>query len=124
MTAMGNRQKRVGQLLRQEISDMILREIKDPRVAFVSVTSVDLTADLRRAKVHVSVLGSESKRKSSIAGLRSAAGYIRRELGHRLRLKYVPEISIVYDDSIEEGSRILALIDSVAPKEDSVSDDE
>ncbi len=121
---MGNRQKRVGQLLRQEISDMILREIKDPRVAFVSVTSVDLTADLRRAKVHVSVLGSESKRKSSIAGLRSAAGYIRRELGHRLRLKYVPEISIVYDDSIEEGSRILALIDSVAPKEDSVSDDE
>jgi len=103
---------------------MILREIKDPRVAFVSVTSVDLTADLRQAKVLISVLGSESERKSSIAGLRSATSFIRRELGQRLRLKYVPEIKIVYDNSIEEGSRILSLIDSVVPKEDHVSDDE
>jgi ribosome-binding factor A len=103
---------------------MILREIKDPRVAFVSVTSVDLTADLRRAKVLISVLGSESERKSSIAGLRSATSFIRRELGQRLRLKYVPEIKIVYDNSIEEGSRILSLIDSVVPKEDHASDDE
>ncbi len=103
---------------------MILREIKDPRVAFVSVTSVDLTADLRHAKVLISVLGSESERKSSIAGLRSATSFIRRELGQRLRLKYVPEIKIVYDNSIEEGSRILSLIEAVVPKEDRASDDE
>lgn len=121
---MENRQRRVGQLLKQEISEVILREIKDPRVAFVSVTSVDLTADLRHAKVLVSVLGSERERKSTIAGLRSATSFIRRELGHRLRLKYVPEISIVYDSSIEEGSRILALIDSVVPKEDYAPDNE
>ena len=121
---MGNRQRRVGQLLKQEISEMILREIKDPRVAFVSITSVDLTADLRRAEVLISVLGTESERKSSIAGLRSATGYIKRELGRRLSLKYVPEIHIVYDDSIKEGSRILALIDSVVPKEDYVSDND
>ena len=121
---MENRQRRLGQLLKQEISELILREIKDPRIAFVSITSVDLTADLRHAKVLVSVLGNERERKSSIAGLRSAAGYIRRELGQRLRLKYVPEIKIEYDNSIEEGTRILSLIDSVVPKEDSAPDDE
>jgi len=115
---MVDRQKRLGQLLKQEISDMLLREIKDPRIAFASITSVDVAPDLRHAKVLVSVLGSERERKSTMAGLRSAAGYIRRELGQRLRLKYIPEIRIVYDDSIEEGSRILALIDSVVTKED------
>lgn len=121
---MENRQRRLGQLLKQEISELLLREIKDPRIAFVSVTSVNLTADLRHAKVLVSVLGSERERKSSIAGLRSATGFIRRELGRRLRLKYIPEIKIVYDDSIEEGSRILSLIDSVTQEEDRDPDEE
>lgn len=117
------RQKRLGQLLKQEISDMLLREIKDPRIAFASITSVDVAPDLRHAKVLVSVLGSESERKSTMAGLRSATGFIRRELGQRLRLKYIPEIRIVYDDSIEEGSRILSLIDSVVVKEDRKPDE-
>ena len=121
---MGNRQRRLGQLLKQEISELIAREIKDPRIAFVSITSVDVAPDLRHAKVFVSVLGSESERKSTIAGLRSAAGYIRRELGARLSLRYAPEIRIMYDDSIEEGSRILALIQSVAPEKDQAADDE
>jgi ribosome-binding factor A len=120
---MVDRQKRLGQLLKQEISDMLLREIKDPRIAFASITSVDVAPDLRHAKVLVSVLGTESERKSTMAGLRSAAGFIRRELGQRLRLKYIPEIRIVYDDSIEEGSRILSLIDSVAAKEDHKPDE-
>ena len=112
------RQRRIGQQLKQEISDMLLREIKDPRIAFASITSVDVAPDLRHAKVFVSVLGSERERKSTIAGLRSAAGFIRRELGQRLHLKRIPEIRIVYDDSIEEGSRILSLIDSVVPERD------
>ncbi len=103
---------------------MLLREIKDPRIAFVSITAVDVAPDLRHARVLVSVLGSESERKSTIAGLRSAAGYIRREIGARLRLRYTPEIRIIYDDSIEEGSRILALIESVAHEEDQAADDE
>lgn len=121
---MENRQKRLGELLKQEVSELVLREIKDPRIGFVSITSVDLTADLRHAKILVSVLGNEHERKSSLAGLRSAAGFIRRELGHRLRLKYVPEISIVYDDSIERGTRIVSLIDSVVQKENHIPDDE
>ena len=121
---MGNRPKRLGQLLKQEISELLLREIKAPRSAFVSITSVDVAPDLRHAKVLVSVLGSESERKSTIAGLHSAAGYIRRELAARLSLKYAPEIRIMYDDSIEEGSRILALIESVVPEEDRALDDE
>ena len=121
---MENRQKRLGELLKHEISDMILRGIKDPRIGFVSVTSVELTADLRQAKVFVSVLGSESERKSSLAGLRSATGFIRRELGQRLRLKYLPEIIVEYDTSIEQGSRILALIDSVVQKKTNTPDDE
>ena len=121
---MANRQKRLGELLKHEISDMILRGIKDPRIGFVSVTSVELTADLRQAKVFVSVLGSESERKSSLAGLRSATGFIRRELGQRLRLKYLPEIIVEYDTSIEQGSRILALIDSVVQKKTNTPDDE
>ena len=123
---MGNRQRRLGQLLKQEISELLAREIKDPRIAFVSITSVDVAPDLRHAKVYISVLGSESERKSTIAGLRSASGYIRRELGARLSLKYAPEIRIMYDDSIEEGSRILALIQSVVPEqeEEQAPDDE
>ena len=121
---MENRQRRLGELLKHEISDMILRGIKDPRIGFVSVTSVELTADLRQAKVFVSVLGSESERKSSLAGLRSATGFIRRELGQRLRLKYLPEIIVEYDTSIEQGSRILALIDSVVKKKTDTPDDE
>jgi ribosome-binding factor A len=121
---MGNRQKRLGEQLKHEISDLILRGIKDPRIGFVSVTNVELTADLRQAKVRISVLGSESQRKASLAGLRSAGSFIRRELGSRLRLKYVPEIRIIYDDSIEQGERILTLIDSVVKKEGLASDDE
>ncbi len=121
---MENRQKRLGELLKKEISDMMLREIKDPRIGFVSITAVDMTADLRHAKVFVSVLGSESERNASLAGLRSAAGFIRREIGHRVRLKYTPEISIAYDSSIEEGVRMVTLIDSVAKEKTSTSDDE
>jgi ribosome-binding factor A len=121
---MENRQRRLGELLKQEISDMVLREIKDPRIGFVSITSVILTADLRHAKVLVSVFGSERERTASLAGLRSATGFIKRELGHRLRLKYVPDITIVYDDSIEQGTRIVSLIDSVVKKEDGISDEE
>ena len=110
-------------MLKHEISELVLREIKDPRIGFVSITSVNLTADLRHAKVLVSVLGNDREKNSSLAGLRSASGFIRRELGHRLRLKYVPEITIIYDDSIERGTRIVSLIDSVVHKESHTEDD-
>lgn len=121
---MENRRRRLAELLKKEISDLVVREIKDPRIGFVSITSVDLSADLRHAKVLISVLGNENERKASLAGLRSATGFIKRELGNRLRLKYVPSISIVYDDSIEQGARIISLIDSVVKKENSILDEE
>lgn len=121
---MGNRQKRLGELLKHEISELITREIKDPRIGFVSITAVDLSPDLRNAKIYVSVFGSEKEKKASLAGLRSAASFIKRELGRRLRLKYMPEMTILYDESIEKGAHISALIDSVVKKEDSTPDDE
>jgi ribosome-binding factor A len=114
---METRQKRLGELLKKEISDMLTRGIKDPRIGFVSITSIEVSGDLRHAKVFVSVYGSEQERKSTVAGLKSAAGYIRKELGQRLRVRRVPEISIIYDESLERGSRILELIDSVVPEE-------
>ncbi|RJP22812.1 MAG: 30S ribosome-binding factor RbfA [Candidatus Abyssobacteria bacterium SURF_5] len=121
---MENRQKRLSELLKHEISDLILREIKDPRIGFVSITDVEVSSDLRHAKVFISVLGTESERKSTIAGLRSALGFMRREIGSRLRLKYVPELSVLYDNSIEHGSHILELIDSVVEKKTEPADEE
>ncbi len=121
---MDNRQRRLGELLKKEISDLVVRDIKDPRIGFVSITSVDISVDLRHSKVRVSVLGSEDERKATLAGLRSATGFIRRELGNRLRLKYVPTIRFAYDDSIEQGARIISLIDSVVKKEDTPVDEE
>ncbi|GAB4341081.1 MAG: hypothetical protein Kow0099_17520 [Candidatus Abyssubacteria bacterium] len=103
---------------------MVTRGIKDPRIGFASITSVEVSGDLRHAKVYFSVYGSEQERKATIAGLKSAAGYIRRELGQRIRLKRVPELSIIYDESLERGSRILELIDSVVPEETDTPDEE
>ena len=121
---MGNRQKRLGELLKQEISELITREIKDPRIGFVSITSVDLSPDLRNAKIYISVIGNEKEKKSSLAGLNSAVSFIKRELGRRLRLKYMPDLTIIYDDSIEKAAHISALIDSVVKEEDCTPDDE
>ena len=121
---MGNRQKRLGELFKQEISELITRKIKDPRVGFVSITSVDLSPDLRNAKIYISVFGSEKEKKSSLAGLNSATSFIKRELGRRLRLKYMPDIAIFYDESIEKGAHISAIIDSVIKEEDCTPDDE
>lgn len=121
---MENRQQRLGELLKKEISDLVLREIKDPRIGFVSVTLVEVTADLRHASVYVSVLGSEKERQGTLAGLRSATGFIKRELGRRLRLKYIPDVTFKYDKSLEEGARILALIDQVVQEKSNGSDDE
>jgi len=121
---MENRQKRLGELLKKEISDLMLREIKDPRIGFVSITSVEPTADLRHAKVFISVLGDETEKKASLAGLRSATGFIRRELAHRLRLRYVPELTVVYDNSLERGAHIIALIDSVVEEKTDTADEE
>jgi len=98
---MGIRAERVQRQLRKEISRILQEDLKDPRIGFVTVTRIDLTGDLRYAKIYFSILGDASKEESSIKGIQSAAGYIRKLVGERLKLKYVPELSFRLDKSIE-----------------------
>ncbi len=104
--------ERVGQLLREEISTLLRREIKDPRVATVTITDVEATSDLKHASVYVRTLGSEVPVEEAIAGLESAAGTLRRELGRRLRLRRIPELRFVADRSLEHARRIEDLLDA------------
>lgn len=105
-TMAGERRKRVGVLIREEISELLLRKVRDPRIGFVSITGVDLSPDLRLARVFYSVLGSESDRSQAAQGLQSAHGFIKRELASRLHLKFMPEILFVLDNSLEQGERM------------------
>jgi ribosome-binding factor A len=107
---------RVNELLRSELSELISREIKDPRLSgLISVTEVDTTADLRHAKVFVSVFGREDERRSSLEALRSATGFLRREVAQRVTFRYMPELEFHLDSSIEQGDRIMQLLKQVAP---------
>ena len=109
MTA--DRMRRVDEAMREVLSGAITSELKDPRVGFVTVTSVDTAPDLRQARVYVSVLGSEPVRRRSLDGLRSAHGYLQRRVADELRLKHTPTLDFLYDDTAERGQRIAELID-------------
>ncbi|MFC1667171.1 30S ribosome-binding factor RbfA [Candidatus Omnitrophota bacterium] len=98
---MGIRSEKVQVQLKKEISRILHGDLKDPRIGFVTVTRIDLTGDLRYAKVYFSVMGDEAKQESSAEGIKSAVGYIRKLVGERLKLKYVPELSFKLDKSIE-----------------------
>ena len=107
---MSQRTERVDELLRQEIGEIVAREIADPRVGFATITEVETTPDLRHARVWVSVIGQPAERDGTIAALRRAVPFIRHELGGRLRLKRIPELHIQLDDTAERGTRILQLL--------------
>lgn len=108
---MMDRTGRISEEMKKEVSAIIQNGLKDPRLPkMVSVTSADVTKDLRYAKVYISVLGSEEDKKNALAGLKSAAGFIRREVGHRLQLRYAPELLFELDNSIERGVYITKLI--------------
>jgi ribosome-binding factor A len=111
------RAERLAGVIRTEASEIIRRDLKDPRIGFVSVTDVEVTADLRHARIFVSVLGDDEAKQRSMAGLNRAKGHIRSELGHRLTLRFVPEIHFRLDESIERGSRIVSLIREVTEGE-------
>ncbi|MFC1620771.1 30S ribosome-binding factor RbfA [Candidatus Omnitrophota bacterium] len=98
---MSVRTDRVRKQLKKELSMILQEELKDPRIGFVTITRIDLTGDLRYAKIYFSVLGDESNQETSLEGINSAAGYIRRLVGERLKLKYVPELSFRLDKSAE-----------------------
>lgn len=111
---MANRIDRINEEARKEIS-AVIRELKDPRVSggLCSVVTVDITKDLRWCKAYVSVLGDAQKQKEAIDGLKSAAGFVRKELAHRLGLRYTPEIVFVLDNSIEHGAHINKLLHDI-----------
>lgn len=120
-----HRMERVNEQLRDEISNLIAREMKDPRLrGMVSVTTVETSPDLRRARVFVSVLGTDGERDDSLVALRRAAGFFRHELGERLRMKRTPEIDFRLDVSIERGARIMSLLREVQSEAVSSDTDE
>jgi ribosome-binding factor A len=98
--------RRVGDRIREEISDLLHRKVKDPRIGFVTITDVEVTTNLRLAKVYYSVMGSDADRQRAAQGLDSASGFIKRELSSRLHLKFMPEIVFHYDPTVEYGDRM------------------
>ena len=104
------RVEKVQELMKQEVSEIVLRELKDPRIGFVTVTEVKCTADLREAKIYVSVMGSDDQVKNTLAGLKSSMGFIRREIGRRIRLRFTPEISLALDKSLDYSAHIQELL--------------
>lgn len=111
----GRRSERVGESMRQAIAEMLLRDVKDPRVGFVTITRVLLTDDLRRARVLFSCVGNDAVRARSLAGLQSAAGYVKAQLFRRLKLRYAPELNFVFDPGLAEAEHLIALLRSQAP---------
>ena len=110
MPVPGRRQERLADQIRTEVAGMIAGELSDPRIGFATLTRVELTGDLRHARVLVSVLGSEEDQVKTLEGLSSAAGYVRRQLGKRLRLRRTPELVFVLDHGVEESLKIESLL--------------
>jgi ribosome-binding factor A len=107
------RPERVQEALRQEISKIVQREIKDPRIGFITITKVDLTKDLRYAKVYFSVLGERKDNELALKGLNSAKGYIKNLISDRIKLRFVPEVVFKIDDTIEYTKQIYGLLDRI-----------
>jgi ribosome-binding factor A len=110
---MSDRMRRVNEAVRAVVAET-LRELKDPRIGLVTVTGVRVTPDLQEATVYVSVLGSEKKRRATLAGLQSARGVLQTRINEQLNLRRTPTLAFEYDDSVERGVRMTALIDELA----------
>ncbi len=116
---MPHRIDRINQVIRKEISELLQRQIKDPRLSdFVCVTDVTTSPDLKQARVFVSCITTEEGKKEILKTLTGASSFLRRELIKRLNLRHVPELSFEWDDSIERGDRLLRLIDQVASEDE------
>ncbi|MFQ4144156.1 30S ribosome-binding factor RbfA [Chlorogloeopsis sp. ULAP02] len=113
--ATSRRVSRVAELIKREVSQMLLNGIKDDRVGtgMVSVTDVDVSGDLQHAKIYVSIYGTEEAKAETMAGLKSATGYVRSELGARVRLRRTPEVVFIEDRSIERGNKVLSLLNQI-----------
>lgn len=112
-----NRIDRISEEVKRELSNIIQNDLKDPRLPkMISLTTVSVTKDLKFAKVYVSVLGTDEEKKNAISGLKSAAGFMRRELSKRVQLRATPELHFILDDSIEKGAYISNLINKTIEK--------
>lgn len=111
---MNLRAERVAEQMKKDIAEIIKEDIKDPRVGFVSVTRVEVSSDLRHARVYVSIFGDEQAQKECLEALGGASGFIRKEIGRRIKLKCTPEIVFRIDHSIEHGARIHELLTKVS----------
>lgn len=122
---MSLRSNRIGEQMKKELSDIIGRKLKDPRVGFVTVTDVAVTGDLQQATVYISVLGDEKQREDTLKGLEKAKGFMRSEVGQRIRLRKTPELFFEFDESIDYGNRIETLISQInAEHKPAVRDEE
>lgn len=110
---MSQRTERIDELLRQEITEIVAREVADPRVGFVTITGVETTPDLRHAKVWVSVIGQPKERDATVAALGRAMPFVRHELGKRLDLRRIPDLHVRLDDTAQRGTRILQLLHEI-----------
>jgi ribosome-binding factor A len=110
----GRRTERLANQIREELAEMI-PGLKDPRIGFVTVTRVALAEDLRYARVNFGVLGDKQQREKTSAGLRQAAGFLRRELGRRMRVRYTPELLFEYDEGLDATDRVAKLLDEIKP---------
>ena len=116
---MAHRVQRVNNLLRREISELIQHQLKDPRLdAFISVTEVDTSPDLKYAKVFISCIRGKQEEEKTLSVLTTASGFLRRELAKIIQLRYIPDLSFHWDDSIERGDHILRLIDQVSSEKE------
>lgn len=104
------RANKVAEQIKKEMGDIIQNKLKDPRIGFVTVTDVEVTGDLQQAVIYISVLGDESKKEDTLIGLSQASGFIRTEIGQRIRLRKTPEISFKYDEAQEYGNRIESIL--------------
>lgn len=117
---MTRRTRQVGELLREELTDIIRTEVKDPRIGFFSITRVDVPTDLRTANVFVSVLGSEEERTDTLDALRQAAGFVRYHLKPRLRMRQIPELHFRDDRSMEYAQEISVALAEVRAQDDAM----
>jgi len=106
----GRRAERVGEAMREVIADLLLRDIKDPRIGMITLTAVEMSDDLRHARVYFSCVGDAATRERSLQGLRSAAGFIKGQVTRRLRLRYAPDVAFVFDPGIEGADRLASLL--------------
>lgn len=118
------RTRRVGEQIRRELAELIRDELRDPRLALISMTSVEVSRDLAYARIYVTLMGDPAERKERVAELNRAAPLLRRELGRRMRLRVIPKLEFRYDEVVERGARLSALIDAAVASDASRHRDE